>query len=107
MDRHELHLPLKLALIDPYELRIKDAKGINIGKIYLDDAPVQDYNNRQWAYAKMMVDGANVKPFDLAALEEWLKHGGFSLTDDEGDCVREEFTRDDILDKIAELKGKS
>jgi hypothetical protein len=47
------------------------------------------------------------KPFDLAALEEWLKHGGFSLTDDEGDCVREEFTRDDILDKIAELKGKS
>ncbi|MDD4984370.1 MAG: hypothetical protein PHQ43_01075 [Dehalococcoidales bacterium] len=105
MDRLELHLPLRLDLIDPYELRIKDAEGTTIGEIYLDDAPVQDYNDRQWIYVKMLVDGANAKPFDVDALGNWLRDEWCNRT-----CVEPGEPRiiiNAVLDKIAELKGKS
>ena len=46
--------PWETRLDEPYWLRVFGSDGHAIAKVYLDDAPVEDYNTRQEANARLI-----------------------------------------------------
>lgn len=59
METENTLLPWKLDYPEPYELDIVDAKGKHIAKVWLDDAPVHDYNAMQKARAELIIEAVN------------------------------------------------
>jgi hypothetical protein len=57
---------------EPYELEIQSVDGRTVAKVCLDDAPVRDYNESQYAAAKLMAAAP-----DMAGLLMEAQTGAF------------------------------
>lgn len=59
MSEDSLNRPWRLDEEEPYEMFVLDCKGHKLMRVFLDDAPVHDYNAAQRAKAKAMIEHVN------------------------------------------------